>query len=119
MVLLEEVRKLILSRGSEGVLQCELWKELGVNSREGSRLSKRLEKENLIRRKRILYNSRWTYKLCPILDEEHQPVEWGPCVECNNLEVCGTGGDTNPYNCDTLTHWIEKLVNQNQKKNNS
>jgi len=45
----EEGLKLIQSR-PEGVLQSELWKELGVDSRKCSRIVKKLEESGLIDR---------------------------------------------------------------------
>ena len=45
----EEGLKLIQSR-PEGVLQSELWKELGVDSRKCSRIVKKLEECGLIER---------------------------------------------------------------------
>ncbi|HEX3002397.1 MAG TPA: MarR family transcriptional regulator, partial [Methanoregula sp.] len=45
----EDGLKLIQSR-PEGVLQSELWKELGVDSRKCSRIVKKLEESGLIER---------------------------------------------------------------------
>ena len=42
--LTSRVYKLVVERGKDGVLQSEIWKELGLTSRDGSRLAIRLEK---------------------------------------------------------------------------
>lgn len=50
--LTSRVYKLVVERGKDGVLQSEIWKELGLTSRDGSRLAIRLEKRGMIRRVR-------------------------------------------------------------------
>jgi len=55
----------IANTGDEGVLQSDLWRQLEASSREGSRISLKLEKKGLIRRERELFEGRWTYRLYP------------------------------------------------------
>src|ERR1700752_2144366 len=64
--LTSRVYKLVVERGKGGVLQSEIWKELGLTSRDGSRLAIRLEKRGMIRRLKVLDDGRWTYKLTPL-----------------------------------------------------
>src|SRR6266699_961357 len=64
--LTSRVYKLVVERGKDGVLQSEIWKELGLTSRDGSRLAIRLEKRGMIRRVKVLDDGRWTYKLTPL-----------------------------------------------------
>jgi DNA-binding MarR family transcriptional regulator len=45
-----KVFRTIISNGKDGILQSELWKELNLTSRDGSRLAIRLERRSLIRR---------------------------------------------------------------------
>jgi uncharacterized membrane protein len=40
----------VVGTGYHGVLQSDLWRELGASSREGSRVSIKLEEKGLIRR---------------------------------------------------------------------
>jgi hypothetical protein len=54
--------KLIVEKGDEGILQRDLWRELGTNNRRGSRIALQL-KQQLIIRERELANRRWTYRL--------------------------------------------------------
>ena len=63
--LTSRVYKLVVERGRDGVLQSEIWKELGLTSRDGSRLAIRLERRGLIGRVKVLEEGRWTYKLTP------------------------------------------------------
>jgi DNA-binding Lrp family transcriptional regulator len=58
-----EALRVIKESGEEGISQSCLWKELGMSSREGSRIARRLEREGKIRRKRVLENGRWSFKL--------------------------------------------------------
>ena len=55
----------VVNTGYQGVLQSDLWRELGASSREGSRVSIKLEEKGLIRREKELQEGRWTYRLYP------------------------------------------------------
>ena len=44
----------VVGTGYQGVLQSDLWRELGASSREGSRVSIKLEEKGLIRREKEL-----------------------------------------------------------------
>lgn len=99
--------EVIVTKGNEGVLQCDLWRELSANSREGSRVSIRLEKRNLIRREKEFYEGRWTYRLFA----KKRPVEIGPildvpCVSCSEISKCESGSEVSPNFCIKLTQWI-------------
>jgi hypothetical protein len=48
--------KLIMEKGDEGILQRDMWRELGATSRDGSRIALRLEAQQLITRERELAN---------------------------------------------------------------
>jgi DNA-binding Lrp family transcriptional regulator len=92
--------KLILERGNEGVLQSEVWKELGLTSRDGSRIAIRLERRGMIKRERVLEHGRWTYRLIPL----RFPVKFGaiegvPCITCRYEYQCREDGVVNPVNC--------------------
>lgn len=55
----------VMNTGFGGVLQSDLWRELGATSREGSRISLKLESKGMIRREKELREGRWTYRLFP------------------------------------------------------
>ena len=97
----------IVTTGDAGVLQSELWRKLDASSREGSRISLKLEKKGLIRRERELRDGRWTYRLYP----KRQPPSVNsiidcPCLMCSEDSRCGAWGTTSPNNCRKLTDWI-------------
>ncbi len=99
--------QLIMNTGHDGLLQSDLWRKMGASSREGSRVSIKLEKKGLVYRERELSNGRWTYRLY----SKRQPVSIDsiltcPCLTCGQSIRCGAGGRLSPNECDTLTHWI-------------
>lgn len=99
--------KVILEKGDEGILQCDLWKELDASSREGSRISIKLEKKNLIRRERELRKGRWTYRVFikrrPIDIESAINI---PCISCGEISRCESGTEVSPITCKQLDQWL-------------
>ena len=98
----------LIFSAEEGILQSEMWKKLGVSSREGSRLALKFEEKGVIERRKVLHNGRWTYRLHSM----RQPVtidsvKGCPCLTCREIEKCALGGLSSPINCDLLTEWIE------------
>lgn len=100
--------QLILEADDEGLLQSELWKRLGVTSREGSRLALKFEEKGVVERKRVLHDGRWTYKLF----SQTKPVTIDsirdcPCINCDELDKCFEGGQMSPIRCPLLTAWVD------------
>jgi len=102
----EEGLKLIQSK-PEGVLQSELWKELGVDSRKCSRIVKKLEESGLIDRVEFKKDGIKTY----LLRAKRQPVcpenllagdELIPCIACD-LECV-------VQDCHPLMDWMYQLA---------
>ena len=54
-----------LVRETKGLYQSELWKELEVSSRTGTRIATALEEEGLIEREPAVHNGHTTYLLKP------------------------------------------------------
>jgi hypothetical protein len=102
----EDGLKLIQSK-PEGILQSELWKELGVDSRKCSRIVKKLEESGLIERVEFKKEGIKTY----LLRAKQQPVnpshllagdELIPCVSCE-LECI-------VEECHPLMDWMYQLA---------
>ncbi|AGB02645.1 helix-turn-helix transcriptional regulator [Methanoregula formicica] len=102
----EDGLKLIQSR-PEGVLQSELWKELGVDSRKCSRIVKKLEESGLIERIEFKKEGLKTY----LLKAKQMPVnpthllagdELIPCIGCD-LECV-------VEECHPLMDWMYQLA---------
>ncbi|MCS7116953.1 MAG: transcriptional regulator [Nitrososphaerales archaeon] len=104
-----KVYKMIIERGKEGIFQSDLWRSLGLTSRDGSRLAIRLEKMGLIRREKVLDKGRWTYRLTPLrLPIRMESIEHSPCINCENEAKCAPDGAVTPYTCDSLINWARK-----------
>ena len=105
--LTSRVYKLVVERGRDGVLQSEIWKELGLTSRDGSRLAIRLERRGLIGRVKGLEEGRWTYKLTPLrFPTDMASIEKAPCIVCQYESKCSVDGEVSPYVCPWLGPWV-------------
>jgi predicted DNA-binding transcriptional regulator len=107
--LTSKVYKLVVEHGSDGVLQSELWKELTLSSRDGSRLAIRLERRGMIRRDKLLESGRWTYKLTALRMPVHiDSIEQAPCITCPYESKCSLTGVVSPLSCPWLVEWVTK-----------
>ncbi len=114
----DKALQLIRERGDEGIYQHELWKMLGLDSREGSRLALRLLKKGLIVREPTVHNGRRTYKLFLAKQVKKKPkisIRIGnaievPCFTCRNLDKCHNGGFYDPSTCPILASWINGKI---------
>jgi hypothetical protein len=100
--------QLINEAGEEGILQSKMWKNLDVTSREGSRLALKFEEKGVVERRKVLHGGRWTYKLF----SQTKPVTIDsikdcPCIICEELDKCFSGGQLSPLQCLHLTVWID------------
>ena len=99
--------QVVANKGGDGILQCELWRELNTSGRDGSRISLKLEDKNLIKREKELFEGRWTYR---IFARKH-PAEIDSildisCVSCINLYKCEAGSEFSPNTCSDMTRWL-------------
>ncbi len=105
--LTNKVCDILADRESEGMFQSELWKKLKLTSRDGSRLSLKLERTGFITREKILEKNRWTYKLIlkktPI---STQSIENSPCLVCPVEQKCSLEGEISPRNCQFIEDWV-------------
>ena len=105
--LTSRVYKLVVERGRDGVLQSEIWKELELTSRDGSRLAIRLERRGLIGRVKVLEEGRWTYKLTPLrFPTDMASIERAPCIVCQYEAKCSVDGEVSPYVCPWIGPWV-------------
>ncbi len=103
----EQALKIIIDKGSEGILQSDLWRTLNASSREGSRISLRLETKNLIKRERELSKGRWTYRL--FIKKRRIAIDSLleiPCMFCDAIDRCELEGELSPATCGPLTKWL-------------
>jgi predicted DNA-binding transcriptional regulator len=114
--LTSRVYKVVVEHGSDGVLQSELWKELTLTSRDGSRLAIRLERRGMIRRDKLLEAGRWTYKLTALRMPVHiESIEQAPCITCPYEGKCSLTGVVSPLSCPWLVEWVTKEYRETQR----
>ena len=105
--LTNKICDILAERESDGMLQSELWKKLKLSSRDGSRLSLKLERMGTINREKLLENNRWTYKLIlkktPI---STQSIENSPCLVCTVEQKCSLEGEISPRTCQLIEDWV-------------
>ena len=107
----------VINTGQEGVLQSELWRELGASSREGSRVAIKLEEKGLIRREKELQGGRWTYRLFPKrLPPSIESIADCPCLLCKDNARCDPTTAISPKSCTKLTGWILSLGRDDSDK---
>ena len=99
--------KIIFEAGEDGIMQSELWKDLGVSSREGSRLALRFEEKGSVERRKVLHEGRWSYKLFSKKQlVTMSSIEGCPCLICIDIDKCFESGQKDPVNCLDLTSWL-------------
>ena len=102
----DEGLKLIQSK-PEGILQSELWKELGVDSRKCSRIVKKLEESGLIERVEFRKDGIKTY----LLRARQQPVNPGHLLAGDELIPCiGCELECIVEECHPLMDWMYQLA---------
>jgi hypothetical protein len=112
------VLELVTKRGDNGMFQSDLWKKLKLSSRDGSRLALKLERQQLVKREKILENGRWTYKLkiahVPVTT---QSIESAPCLICPVEPKCTLEGEISPRTCPLIEQWVlTELSTKKDKK---
>jgi DNA-binding Lrp family transcriptional regulator len=102
----DEGLKLIQSK-PEGILQSELWKELGVDSRKCSRIVKKLEENGLIERVEFKKEGIKTY----LLRARKQPVNPSDLLAGDELIPCiGCELECVVEECHPLMDWMYQLA---------
>ncbi len=113
----QKALQFIVNTGFNGVLQSDLWHELGGTSREGSRISLKLETKGLIRREKELREGRWTFRLFPKrLPASIDSIVDCPCLMCADSPRCDPSSVTSPQNCDRLTEWLQCISGGNDQQ---
>jgi len=105
----------VMNTGPEGVLQSDMWRQLGASSREGSRISIKLENKGLIRREKELREGRWTYRLFPKrMPASIDSIANCPCLMCPDDPRCDPSSTISPQSCDRLTEWLLLIAQTEQ-----
>ena len=114
--LISKVYMMVVDHGEEGILQNEVWKKLELTSRDGSRLSIRLEKRGMVKREKVLEKGRWTYRLTPEkLPANIVSIEHIPCINCPYEARCEINGIVTPNNCLLIEKWLTQEYESKDK----
>ena len=104
----KQALQIVIDAGEEGILQSDMWKNLGVTSREGSRLALKFAEKGVIIRNKVLHEGRWTFKLFSQTKQVSiRSINDCPCITCEDIDKCFTSGQMSPINCQLLTAWID------------
>lgn len=106
--MLEEALEYIESQ-EDGVLQSDLWKVLGIDSRKCSRIVSKLMKEELITRESESSNGIRTYRLrCTKIPESNRFMS---LIAGDTFEPCaGCIAECTPEHCAELSEWVYSIV---------
>jgi len=114
----------LIANSENGVLQSDLWKRLGLDSREGSRLVLKLVKKGLVKREQVTVNGRRTYRLT-IAKVSKEPVSVKidistildiPCTTCPYINECGPRNFRDPTICPLLDRWLRVRAKMLQQR---
>ncbi|MEM3832852.1 MAG: hypothetical protein QW128_04535 [Thermoprotei archaeon] len=118
--LVEKAIELIKSSENSTMVQSELWKRLGIDSKRGSRLVQRLLLENRITRSSIVIKGHKTFVLTPVKREVRivpfDTLANVPCFTCPELSRCEPGYFVNPFDCLLIGGWLDKSAKEEQKE---
>jgi len=100
--------QLILKVGDKGLLQVEMWRQLGIDNKEGSRIAREFEEKGDIKRQRELHDGRWTYRLISLRELiTIDSIKECPCMACEDINKCSPGLLVSPLLCKKFTYWID------------
>ncbi|MFB6110864.1 MAG: helix-turn-helix transcriptional regulator [Halodesulfurarchaeum sp.] len=97
--------ELVRDRGS--IHQSELWKELDVSSRKGSRLASSLEDAGLIEREQTVHGGNRTYLLQPVIREADLDFS---LLMAGDMLSPFVGEENIDPESDQFSQWIMNLV---------
>ncbi len=104
---------LIKSRPN-GILQSELWKDLGIDSRKCSRIIAKLEDEGKIKRTWETVKGTRTYRISYLPQKKEAPkkeVDFGLILANEHVAPCiGCTYECEPDYCPDLGNWVELLA---------
>ena len=111
---------IISSKSREGgITQIELWRILGIDSKEGSKIVLKLMRRGLVVRKEIETNGRKSYVLTlpgHLLNKEDLPtlvninlIEEIPCFTCSLLSVCLSSEESLWMTCPKMSEYISRI----------
>jgi len=118
--LIAKVCEILLANEKNGMLQTDVWKKFKLTTKDGSRLSLKMEKMGYITRQKILKSGRWTYTLfiekAPISFES---IMNAPCLTCTVEQKCSLDNELpepSPRTCELIEEWVSTQYSREKKK---
>lgn len=109
-----EQRALSLIQEANALHQSDLWKELNVSSRTGSRIASNLAEKGLIKREEAIYDGRKTYLLT--FTPSTEDLDFSLLMAGNMLSpLVGANNKVDPINSEAFTQWILMLVREEKQ----
>jgi hypothetical protein len=101
----EEQAALALVRETGGIHQSDLWKELGVSSRKGSRIAESLVEKDLVERSATVYEGHNTYLIEPTAKD----LDFSLLMAGDMLSPFIGEEEVDP-NSDAFSQWLMNLA---------
>uniref|UniRef100_A0A7J3X985 B-block binding subunit of TFIIIC domain-containing protein n=1 Tax=Thermofilum pendens TaxID=2269 RepID=A0A7J3X985_THEPE len=101
----------IREAGDTGIMQRDLWKKLGIDSRVGMRILRQLEKQGLVVREEVVHKGRKSYVVRAVERAEDRVevppfLEEVPCFLCPSLRRC-VYGEIDISGCTKIRRWLD------------
>jgi DNA-binding Lrp family transcriptional regulator len=103
----DERRGLELIQETGGIHQSDFWKELGVDSRKGSRILDSLEEAGVIEREETVYDGHNTYYIEPVVNPEELDFS---LLMAGDMLSPFVGDEEVDANSDQFSQWIMNLA---------
>lgn len=90
------------------VTQAEMWKALGISSKEGSELIRYMLDGKLVKRSRTKIEGKWTFLLESANGNRYaKKIDYSILLSDDKFSpCCGCEKDCMPANCMQLTEWV-------------
>lgn len=99
-----------IKSSKEGVLQSELWKVLGIDSRKCSRIVTKLEDSGLVTREWETHEGTRTFRIKLKPESDNGSHQYHLLVAGDMISPCvGCSVECKPSYCEFLSEWIYRL----------
>ncbi len=114
-IVLEKAVLDMIKSSKNGVLQSEIWKAVGIDSRKCSRIVVALEKRGLIKREWEKIKGTRTYRVSYI----GNPLDYDSLMAGGRLAPCiGCNEECKPIECLSMDQWVLALTEDEFRTNN-
>lgn len=102
-----KILEIVANNGNKGILQAELYRELEIPSKVGSKIMALLQSKELLRCIKVQQDGQWTYKYIAFnTSSRTDTIEQAPCLSCPVEHMCSSDSNYSPQNCNYIEDWI-------------